>query len=151
MSKYSTLTYLDATVPPMYVADFLSMAKDLIEYEQGLSVDITGKRRQVSSADSVERFLVPGCVVELLILDNYKLVGFCTHWFEPIGGRLVIDTLYIDPQHRGKGLAKKLLSYPMSMNYSVVDISVMVNNVAATKLYESFGFKPYITTMTMVK
>ena len=152
MSSYHLETYSDSTLPEKYHEEVLRLGAELIEYEQGLSVGLIGKRREVASAATLAQFLVKDSVITLAVMNSgdVELAGICTFYHESVLGRLVIDTVYVDLEYRLLGIAKEMLAVPLRSNYSTVDVSVMANNEPARKLYASLGFEPYITMMTKV-
>lgn len=58
-----------------------------------------------------------------------------------------IHSMFVEPDQRGKGIAKKLLleafAYLKSRNVLRVNLSVVSTNTSAKKLYESLGFEVY--------
>lgn len=151
MSKIAYMTYLVSEIPIVFHSTLLGLAKELVNYEQQLSVDILGKPRHVVPVSSVKEFFIEDSVVVVAFNEKEELpVGFCSYWAEPTQGRLIIDTVYVAPAYRQQGIAKTMLAVPLDMGFSLIDIHAMANNPAALKLYASLGFKPYITTMTKV-
>ena len=59
--------------------------------------------------------------------------------------------IYIDPSIRGKGYGGLLMSQMLSNAPSIVEVAVLVNNEAAIKLYNKFGFFSTIMTLSRVK
>ena len=59
----------------------------------------------------------------------------------------MIDALYVEKSYRNKGIATKLIEYAISWikdrNCESIDVSVIVANTNAKKIYEKFGFKTY--------
>lgn len=151
MSKIAYMTYLVNEIPIVFHSALMSLAKELVAYEQQLTVDVLGKQRHMVPVDSVKDFFIEDSVVVVAFNEREELpVGFCSYWAEPTQGRLIIDTVYVAPAYRQQGIAKTMLAVPLDMGFSLIDIHAMANNPAAIKLYASLGFKPYITTMTKV-
>lgn len=65
----------------------------------------------------------------------------------------VIDALYVEKKFRNKGLATKLLKYALAWikdkKCQFVEVSVIVANTEAKKLYEKIGFKTFKETKRM--
>ncbi|EJI5696320.1 GNAT family N-acetyltransferase [Salmonella enterica] len=151
MSSVTYMTYLVKEIPLVFHTTLLALARALIDYEQTLTLDILGRGREGVAAKSIRDFFIEDSVVVIAFdEDTQEPVGFCSYWADPVQGRLIIDTVYVSPDYRQQGIAKHMLTQPLSMGFSLIDIHALVNNPAAIKLYESLGFKPYITTMTKV-
>ncbi len=61
-----------------------------------------------------------------------------------------IRLLYVNPAYRGRGIARRLLTYVLDYAASIpqirqVKLSVSANNTTAQRLYAAFGFKTYAT------
>lgn len=54
--------------------------------------------------------------------------------------RAKLDMLFIDPDHRGQGLGKRLLSHAIS-HFQVVELDVNEQNPQALGFYQKLGFK----------
>ncbi len=58
-----------------------------------------------------------------------------------------IDDIYVDPEHRGKGIGKMLFKYIEEMLISKdaerIDLTVWSFNEDAMLFYESLGMKPH--------
>jgi ribosomal protein S18 acetylase RimI-like enzyme len=48
--------------------------------------------------------------------------------------------MFVDPEHRRKGVAEKLLNKILKDLKGVIKLNVAKNNTAAKKLYYKFGF-----------
>ncbi|MBR5520588.1 MAG: GNAT family N-acetyltransferase [Oscillospiraceae bacterium] len=59
----------------------------------------------------------------------------------------VLEMLFITPEHTGKGIGKKLLTYAIE-NFGVTQLTVNEQNPKATAFYEHMGFKTYKRTET---
>jgi len=60
----------------------------------------------------------------------------------------IIWGMYLDPDHRGSGLAKRMLEATIKRLKAIqgleqIQLSVTAGNLAATRLYESVGFVEY--------
>ncbi|MDE6397172.1 MAG: GNAT family N-acetyltransferase, partial [Muribaculaceae bacterium] len=64
---------------------------------------------------------------------------------ETEAGEPYIDSLYVAPEYRGKGIASALIAYTIERNASpdnpTVGLLVEFENRRAQRLYESLGFK----------
>ena len=58
-----------------------------------------------------------------------------------------IEMLFISPEHRRKGLGRKLIQFGIE-NFSIDEVAVNEQNVSATKFYEHMGFETYKRTET---
>jgi len=78
----------------------------------------------------------------LVIEHEDGLVGYAGYWRIGIEGHIV--TVAIDPVHRKRGLARKLLSslidHCKSLNLQRITLEVRQNNCIAQRLYEQLGF-----------
>ncbi|WAJ70458.1 GNAT family N-acetyltransferase [Catenovulum adriaticum] len=70
--------------------------------------------------------------------------GFSTFYAKPL---LNIHDLTVQPEHRGKGIAKALMQtaeqYAVKHHYCKLTLEVLDENQVAKKLYQSSGFKAY--------
>lgn len=150
MSDITYHTYFINEIPLIHHKRLLDMIKGLVEFEKTLSQEITGNPRDFPCTQSIAGFFMPDAIVLLAIEKGAnKLLGFCSYYHEATQGRLIIDTLWVDPTERRRGVAKGLLVTPLTSGFSTVDIHSLANNEPAMKLYQSLGFKPYITSLTM--
>ena len=90
----------------------------------------------------------------ILMCRDDKIIGYC--WTEIIGeGEGRISMLGSDPDHRGKGIGKKLLmaglAYLKDKGASTVILNVDSENKAARNLYRSAGFELSKTILTYEK
>ncbi|MFH1576363.1 MAG: ribosomal protein S18-alanine N-acetyltransferase [Candidatus Margulisiibacteriota bacterium] len=74
----------------------------------------------------------------LVANENDKVVGYIG--FEKIAGEIHIINMAVHPDHRGKGIGKKLMEEAL-ISKEVVFLEVRVSNLPAQKIYEHFGFK----------
>ena len=92
----------------------------------------------------------------VLVLDiGAEIAGFICLSTPLLGKKLIaegpkntgfISELYVDPAHRGRSFAKKLLSaaedYFIAANIRNIHVEVLVENEAAASLYKKYGFEP---------
>ena len=81
-----------------------------------------------------------GYYVVLKELD--KILAYLGLWMDE--DRAQITTIGVDPEHRGKGYAKKLMEHMLeacsSKGVKIYSLEVRVSNQAAISLYQRFGF-----------
>lgn len=72
---------------------------------------------------------------------NNDLIGYIN--FSIIYERVELNYICIKKEYRNKGFGKELMKYFIEFcnNVSNITLEVNVNNIAAIKLYESFGFE----------
>lgn len=72
---------------------------------------------------------------------NNDLIGYIN--FSIIYERVELNYIFIKKEYRNKGFGKELMKYFIEFcnNVSNITLEVNVNNIAAIKLYESFGFE----------
>ena len=58
-----------------------------------------------------------------------------------------LEMLFLDPDARGRGLGRTLLTYGLS-HYAIREVTVNEQNPAALGFYRHFGFQPYRRTET---
>jgi ribosomal protein S18 acetylase RimI-like enzyme len=67
--------------------------------------------------------------------------NFC---FEFGGRNAFIDELYLEKEHRGKGIGRKVVEYVIEeakkMNIAALHLEVEHQNITAAELYRKFGF-----------
>ena len=84
----------------------------------------------------------PHSVFEVMLLDE-RLIGYGGFW--RITDEAHISNIALHPDHRRKGLGKKLLmrllGQAVEMGALKATLEVRPSNEAALKLYDSFGFK----------
>ena len=92
------------------------------------------------SADSLSEELCNPCARFLVALDGNTLVGYigCHH----IAGEGYITNVAVHPQHRRRGIARKLVAAAMEQGNALsrLTLEVRESNIAAISLYQSLGF-----------
>jgi len=78
-----------------------------------------------------------------VMLYSGEIIGYVCFW--DIQNEAHLTNLTVRKQFRGKGLGSKLLSYALEravpLNDRKIFLEVRVNNLAAMRLYDKFGFK----------
>ena len=99
--------------------------------------------------------IVDGAIVSAMVLNNdcnesYAEVKWPVE--RPAEKVSVIHALGVDPDHSGRGIAKKMVSFAINnckaKSQEAVRLDVLDGNLPATKLYRSVGFD-YIQTLPM--
>ncbi len=84
----------------------------------------------------------------LALKDEGEYAGFVlfskTHSTIDLHPFLVIDAMYVSPDHRGKKLSNKMVGelkeYAKFNNYKGIHVKTWANNVISNKLYQGTGF-----------
>jgi len=112
-----------------------------------------------TTEDIIHRTGLPSCSLEDIILarDSDKLIGFCWTKIDPgeqkavNGSKGRVYMLGVDPDHRGKGIGKRLLlaglSHLKGKRVRTVELTVDSENKAACGLYRSVGFKAWTSSL----
>ena len=81
-------------------------------------------------------------VPELAVLEeDGRLLGFLG------AGEGRLEMLFLDPDARGRGLGRTLLTYGLA-HYAIREVTVNEQNPAALGFYRHFGFREYRRTET---
>lgn len=87
-----------------------------------------------------------GCFISSRVLGYFvddELVGFLSfeHYNSADNRVLSIDLLYVDEEHRRKGIAKNLIDYVKSLDVEteVIQVVVYTENYSAVEFYKSIG------------
>jgi ribosomal-protein-alanine N-acetyltransferase len=79
------------------------------------------------------------------VITHKEIIGYLVACLCDLGLRAEILRIAVHPNHRGKGVAKKLIEESLLMflkeNVESVELEVNSANRSAVKLYEKFGFK----------
>jgi putative acetyltransferase len=113
--------------------------------EHGLTPDPTGTDSDLYDLES--RYHRAGGFFEVLVDAGGAVVG--TVGAIPLGGgRCELRKMYLAPAHRGRGLGKRLLRQALSrareLGFSRVELETSSVLRTAIRLYESFGFRPFV-------
>ena len=71
-------------------------------------------------------------------VQENEIVGLCLCSY--ICEEIEIYSICVLPQHRGLGIAKRMLDYIFAYDNTSVSLEVSVENIAALRLYKSAGF-----------
>ena len=136
----------------------------MCEFKEAIEDDFEGICRLIRSEDELFK-VYPGSHYPLTIdqvreLSKFRkdltvavdevrnVLGFANLYnFEP-GKTAFVGNVVIDPDYRGKGLGKSIVSHMLQKafgkyNLPEVQISVFSENTPALLLYSGFGFIPY--------
>ena len=113
--------------------------------EYGMALDCNGADADL--ADVEASYLSPGGSFDVLVSKEGEVVG--TVGLSPLGGgRCELRKMYLTSQCRGLGLGKRLLSFALAqarrLGFSRIELETARSLVAAIRLYESFGFRPFL-------
>jgi ribosomal-protein-alanine N-acetyltransferase len=80
-----------------------------------------------------------------LVFEQETIRGFLIACTCDIARRAIIMRIAVHPEHRGQGIASRLINAALdeikSRNLRCVDLDVDIDKNGAIKLYEKFGFK----------
>ncbi|MFC1533239.1 GNAT family N-acetyltransferase [Thermodesulfobacteriota bacterium] len=95
------------------------------------SVDL----RAIIPLENDENFLKLFRESEIIVMEvKNKVIGFAGNKGN------YISWMFVDPEHRRKGVAGKLLSEILKDLKGEIKLNVAKNNIAGKKLYKKFGF-----------
>ena len=79
----------------------------------------------------------------VVLKEQDQITAYLGLWMDE--ERAQITTIGVDPEHRGKGYAKKLMEHMLeacsSKGVKIYSLEVRVSNQSAISLYERYGFK----------
>ena len=109
-------------------------------YEESQLLDVDYFRNRIPDSASENLMIVLDSGTELL-----GMMGFMRYDRLKKRHASVISGIYLEPNARGQGFAKKMLAHIMEHAKGLeglrqIQLSVTAGNQAAIKLYESFGF-----------
>jgi ribosomal protein S18 acetylase RimI-like enzyme len=82
--------------------------------------------------------------VRLKAMAGRRLVGFAAGETDGNGGISQIATIGVDPEFRRRGIGEALLdACERALPGRKIQLTVLVDNVAAIQLYEKFGYRAY--------
>lgn len=141
----------------------MSELSTLLSFEQGIILaerpyDHTLKPDPISYYDIGDLIESPDAEVAVAELDG-KLIGSgyvkrrpSRHYTSP-DFHAFIGFLYVDPEHRGKGINKLVLDYLFEWaaqnDLPEIRLTVYPGNAPAIRAYEKTGFEPYLVEMRM--
>jgi RimJ/RimL family protein N-acetyltransferase len=110
------------------------------EEEKDFSASIIEGRLAVRSDQGPFGAFEQGNLIGLVALGRERM--------NKLSHKGLIWGMYVKPEHRGKGIARALLSEALSLARSVpelrqVNLSANASNTGAIRLYESLGFKAF--------
>jgi ribosomal protein S18 acetylase RimI-like enzyme len=98
--------------------------------------------------------------IELLVAESNSMVIGCGYGriekakpYLQHEHKAYLGFMYIDPNHRGKGVNKKIIDalkqWSLSQNVTEMRLDVYMDNTAAIKAYEKAGFTKHMVEMRM--
>lgn len=97
-------------------------------------------------------------VISYGAFDNDKLVGIVVGVMSPrrkMKHAATINSVYVTPDYRGKGIARKLMVDLIELleerDIEILKLSVVTTNTGAYNLYKSLGFETYGTEAGSIK
>lgn len=95
----------------------------------------------ITKGNLLQYYLPKGCLLNSI--DNLGIVADLN--IDHLIGTLSLVVVYIDKEHRGKGLFKSIAEAHINENNEIdeVSIQVMANNIAAIKSYKKYGFAEF--------
>ena len=94
--------------------------------------------------ETASKYLFDNDIIHFFIIKYNVLISYC-HVSEYSIGENYISYSYTNPNYRGKGFAKKLLQYTLSIckkyNINKLYSFTKVNNTASINLFKSCNFK----------
>lgn len=126
------------------------MVKAMIEEERDMLRHIGNGRRPQIEFQNLETSFAPDTSILVLRKGIDTVLGFSSCYNQG-HDRRIIELIYVDPAIRGKGYGGLLMTQMLSNAPSIVEVAVLVNNEAAIKLYNKFGFFPTITTLSRIE
>lgn len=80
-----------------------------------------------------------------LVFEEKEVLGFLSACCIELANQAIIMKIAVHPDHRGKGIATKLIEAALDkfkkMKFTEVELHVEIVKTGAIKLYEKFGFK----------
>jgi ribosomal protein S18 acetylase RimI-like enzyme len=104
--------------------------------------------REAAFPDDVWRQRAQGgpASANFLVRADGVAVGMAAVIAEPAPGRMQLVGMWVDPGHRGRGIAQALISHAVrwSRDHQARELVLWVaeNNTAARRLYRRVGFRP---------
>jgi putative acetyltransferase len=114
--------------------------------EYGMSLDCNGTDADLADVES--SYFGPGGSFDVLVSKEGEIVG-TVGLFSLGGGRCELRKMYLTSPCRGLGLGQQLLRFALAqarrLGFSRVELETASSLVAAIRLYESFGFRPFLS------
>jgi len=144
MSKFITIDEIDLLRKPL---------DKLHEYHNNKSTYFPNTYPRVTFEERIEGYKTNAKQgqyrIELLTDDEAIINGFCIAYGKTGSGK--IDVLFVDEEHRGKGLGAKLMNNAMEWfaqnDIKEIELTVVYGNTAES-FYRNFGFFPRSYIMT---
>ena len=103
------------------------------------------ERTDADLADLDASYHRPGGTFEVLTDPAGRVVG-TVGLFALGGGRCELRKMYLLPEHRGRGLGKRLLRHAVErareLGFTRIELETATVLEVARRMYESFGFRP---------
>ena len=113
--------------------------------EFGFTLDPAGTDADLNDIEA--SYLQTGGSFDVLTDPAGEVVG-TVGLFSPDGGRCELRKMYLLARCRGSGYSKRLLRHALvraqELGYRRVELETMGALRAAIRLYESFGFRPFV-------
>lgn len=132
-------------IPESYKPIIASMIQAFIAEEIAISEKVLGIARIPLTYQSLESYFVPGSKI-LVAVENGVVLGYLSRF--DTESATIIDTLYVAPQHRNRGIGSYLMESGIADAKTFVDVGVLAGNEPAEALYKKFGFVPFVKTLT---
>ncbi|MGC8751000.1 N-acetyltransferase family protein [Hydrotalea sp.] len=115
-------------------------------YESGIATGMATFETKAPEWDQWNNSHLP--FARLVAMENNKVIGWAA--LSPVSNRCVYSgvaevSVYIAPEHRGKGVGKKLLQQLITDSEAhgiwTLQAGIFAENTASAKLHESVGFR----------
>lgn len=125
-------------------SELITKAKELVlEYASSLGVDLSFQDFETEISTFPEQYSPPRGRLLLAQCDG-EIVG-CVGLRDSGGGKCEMKRMYVQPEHRGRGLGRalgeRLISEARDIGYTHMRLDTVPAMKAAVSLYLSLGFK----------